>query len=41
MSKYAGRVSTRYAGSGGGTVLRGVIVLLTLAGGIGLIYVLS
>jgi hypothetical protein len=41
MSKYAGRLSTRYAGSGGGSMLRSAIVVLTLAGGVGLIWVLS
>jgi hypothetical protein len=41
MSKYAGRMSSKYAGSGGGLALQKIIVLAVIAGGIGLIFFLS
>lgn len=41
MSKYAGSISSQYAGPGGATILQKAIGLTTLVGGAGLLYFLS
>jgi hypothetical protein len=41
MSKYAGSISTRYAGAGGGTIFQKAIVLVALAGAAGIMFLLS
>ena len=41
MSKYAGKLSSRYAGTGGATILSHVIIGSVLAGGVGVIWLLS
>jgi hypothetical protein len=42
MSKYAGRMSTRYTGAGPGSlVIRSIFVAVTIAGGTGFIWILG
>jgi hypothetical protein len=40
-SKYAGNVSTRYTGAGGGIISQKAVILIALAGAVGVIFFLS
>ena len=41
LSKYAGSISTRYTGAGGGTIFQKAIVLAALAAAVGIIFFIS